>query len=96
MLNLTELSNQGANVVITVSVEDLRMFLNEVADRLSVAEQQGKEHTEVYLTVAEVTERLGVDRSSLWRWDRNGYLKKVRVGGKVRYKLSDVQKLMEG
>ena len=49
-----------------------------------------------YLTANETAKHLGVDISTLWRWDKTGYLTKVRVGGKVRYRLSDVTKLMEG
>ena len=71
-MDLMQLSNYNANVLITVSIEDLKRFLAEVSNQLSVAKQQEKEHTEVYLTVAEVSEKLGVDRSSLWRWDKTG------------------------
>lgn len=44
----------------------------------------------------EVARRLGVDPSTLWRWDKAGYLKPVRQGSKVFYRESDVIDLEEG
>jgi len=32
----------------------------------------------------------------LWRWDKTGYLKPYRIGGKVRYRLSEIDKILGG
>lgn len=50
---------------------------------------------EDYLTAKETAKKLGVDLSTLWRWDRSGYLKKIKVGKSVKYRGSDIRKLME-
>ena len=63
---------------------------------LSWAEEQNKRLAEIYLTAKETSDKLGVDVSTLWRWDKSGYLKKIKVGNAIRYRLSDVNKLMEG
>lgn len=51
---------------------------------------------ETYLSAQEAANKLEVDVSTLWRWDKSGYLKKIKVGNKIRYRESDVTKLMEG
>lgn len=51
---------------------------------------------ESYLTAKEAAAQLGVDVSTLWRWNKSGYLKKVKWGNAIRYRGSDVTKLMEG
>ena len=51
---------------------------------------------ESYLSAQETADKLGVDVSTLWRWDKSGYLKKLKIGNKIRYRESDVLKLMEG
>ena len=56
-------------------------------------ETQYKKETD--LTAEETSEMLGVDKSTLWRWDKCGYLPKVKVGSKVRYRLTDVESLMK-
>ena len=51
-----------------------------------------KESTSNVLLKREATAaRLGVDLSTLWRWDRSGYLRPVRIGRSVYYKLSDIE-----
>ena len=49
-----------------------------------------------YLTTKEAAEKLGMDVSTLWRMDKTGYLKKIKIGSAVRYLESDVLKLLEG
>ena len=51
---------------------------------------------ESYLSAQETADKLGVDVSTLWRWDKSGYQKKIKVGNKTRYRESDIIKLMEG
>jgi excisionase family DNA binding protein len=51
---------------------------------------------ETYPTPKQVCEILGVDNSTLWRWKRKGYLVPANVGGKVRYKMSEVKALLNG
>lgn len=52
--------------------------------------------TERYLSPKQAAEILGVDLSSLWRWSKRDYLIPSNVGGKKRYKYSDIKKLLEG
>lgn len=39
---------------------------------------------------------LGVTLSILWRWDNDKYLEKIKIGNKVRYHLSDVERMIKG
>lgn len=52
--------------------------------------------TERYLSPKQAAEILGVDLSSLWRWSKRDYLIPSNVGGKKRYKYSDIKKLLKG
>ena len=51
---------------------------------------------ETYLTVDEAALRLGVSRSTLWRWDKEGYLKKIKRGKKITYRQSDIERIING
>lgn len=55
-----------------------------------------KPKMEKMLTIRQVGEILGVDPSTLWKWDREGYLCKTYIGGKPRYKESEVMAIREG
>ncbi|KAA2651618.1 MerR family transcriptional regulator, partial [Alistipes onderdonkii] len=39
-------------------------------------------------------EKLHVDPSTLWSWDKRGYLRKIEVGGKRLYRESDVEAIL--
>ncbi len=49
---------------------------------------------EKYLTTDQVCELLSVSRVTLWSWDRKGILESCRIGNQKRYKLSDIEKIM--
>lgn len=84
-------------VNITLNGAELKTVLGEwfaqiTETFLQQLEAQHKE--EKYLTAEETAQMLGVDKSTLWRWSKCGYLPKCTWGGKVRYRLSDIEDLM--
>lgn len=50
----------------------------------------------VMLNREAVARRLHISMSTLWRWDRSGYLKAVRYGRAVWYRLTDIEALERG
>lgn len=54
------------------------------------------QNTETYPSREKVMEMLDVSESTLWRWSKNGYLVPLNVGGKRRYLMSDVKRILEG
>ena len=95
-MNIREILSSGTTTLLVVSPTDLKEFaLSLISEREEEKKSNIPAH-ETYLTQDEVSAKSQVDKSTLWRWDKSGYLTKVRVGGKVRYRLSDVTKLMEG
>ncbi|MBV8038868.1 helix-turn-helix domain-containing protein [Bacteroides sp. AN502] len=93
-MNIQNLINSGANVAVTISLLDLREWALELMNESK--QEKEEDVSDNYLSVGEVIDKLRVNASTLWRWDKSGYLKKLKVGGKVRYRESDVIKLMEG
>lgn len=94
---INQIMNAGANVQLVLSATDLKeLFFQWQKERNEEEKRRSVPAPETYLTQDEVAAKLQVDKSTLWRWDKSGYLNKCRVGGKVRYRLSDVTKLMEG
>lgn len=93
-MNIREILNTGTNVQLVVNALDLR----EAFLMWSEEQRQKSEPTlsETHLSAQEAADKLGVDISTLWRWNKSGYLKKIKIGNSVRYRESDVLKLMEG
>ncbi|WP_280751158.1 MULTISPECIES: helix-turn-helix domain-containing protein [unclassified Parabacteroides] len=92
-MSIQELLKTNANVSITINAFEMKeAFLawhRELKEEASPAE-------EILLTAQEAADRIPCDPSTLWRWNKSGYLKSIKVGSKVRYRMSDIQKLMEG
>ncbi|MDR0940120.1 MAG: helix-turn-helix domain-containing protein [Mediterranea sp.] len=86
-------------MAITVTTSDLkemvRYFLDE-AHKQFEQELLSAQKGEVYLITKEVVATLKVDRTTLWRWANTGYLVPIELGGKRRYRSSDIEKLMKG
>jgi excisionase family DNA binding protein len=84
---------QLQNVTISLTGEQLNDFANHIlSGARSIYEK--KEQPEQYLTRKQAAEMLDVDLSTLWRWNRENYLCAVEIGGKRKYKLSDVNKIL--
>lgn len=95
---LHKIIEEAPQINLTITAADLRDFaaqlISETKEQLEqeIAETKG----ESYLSSEKVMERLEISKTTLWRWKQRGYLVPVRVGGNDRYKLSDIQKIVEG
>ena len=54
------------------------------------------EKSQIFISKEEAMNILKVDASTLWRWNKSGYLKCTKVGNKVRYCLADVEDIQNG
>ena len=95
-MNINELVKTGANVLITVEAKDLIHFADHLIDKSKKELEEAviADKAENYPTPNQVSEMINVDLSTLWRWKKKGYLVPIEVGGKRRYKMSDVNKIL--
>ena len=78
-----------------VEGEGLCYFEDLLAAWLGDAEfAVAESRTEIYLSRTKVMEMLEVASATLWRWEKCGYLVPLSVGSKKRYRLSDIQRLL--
>ena len=97
-MNINEILKTGVNLTVSVGINELREWHREViADtRRELEEVVLSDKAETYPTVKQVQEMLNVDNSTLWRWNKKGYLKTFEFGGGRRYKMSDVKAILNG
>ena len=86
------------NVIYQLTSKDLQRFAMTLIDntKKELEEKILADKTERYMSPKDVAEMLGVNPSTLWRWSNSKYLTPSNVGGKKRYKYSDIKKLLEG
>jgi len=97
-MNLQELLNSAQTINITVGLSDLRTFANELIQetKRELEEAVISDKSETYPTREQVCEILSVNQSTLWRWAQRKYLVPIEVGGKRRYKMSEVKAILNG
>lgn len=95
---LLELAKEMPNLKIEVTLADMLAFHKEVMSdtKRELEETVISEKAETYPSPKQVCEILDVDNSTLWRWKNKGYLVPIDVGGKRRYRMSDIKKILNG
>lgn len=90
------LHSGNANVKVEVNGEDLLTFSNELINRAKteLSADYAEAQKEKYLTKEEVKAICHVCDATLWHWNRKRYLKTVKIGSKVRYRQSDIRKIL--
>lgn len=98
-MEIKDILTSGANVNITISANDLRTFLAEVAQEVvnkEKAAEAAKNDVEM-LNQAQVCSYLGVSKATVWRWEKIGYLRpSTRMGSRPMYNKTDVERIKKG
>ena len=96
--NLIQVAKECPDLVVSIKLCDL-MEANTllIANVKSELEQTiADQNAETYLSRDKVKEILEIGDTTLWRWQKSGYLVPINVGGKRRYRKSDVKRILEG
>lgn len=95
---MIQLAKECPDITITIKLRDLveanTILIQETKRELEqiISDQ----NTETYPSREKVMEILGVSSATLWRWNKMGYLSPLNVGGKRRYRMSDVKRILGG
>lgn len=97
-MNLQELLKSGQAISITIGLPELEIFGKNLIQSAKLELEQAviSDRAETYPNREQVCSILNVDQSTLWRWAKRGYLVPVEIGGKRRYKMSDVKAILNG
>ena len=92
-----ELAMRCPNAIIQINMGDLCEFAHQLINNATEGAQLNLERADLskeLLTIDEVVSMLKVSKMTLWRWDKNGLLTKVDMGGVRRYHRSEVEALV--
>ena len=85
------------SITLTISGADLISFAETlVKDTAQEVKQaiQAENKPDELLTRQQVAEMLGVTLTTLFHWNNKGILPTIKIGNKVRYRRSDVEKAL--
>jgi predicted DNA-binding transcriptional regulator AlpA len=96
---MTLLDDDRDKIRFELSGQDLLKFSNDLIIRtkeelfLKMAIEKKEEK---YFTKAEVKQFCGVCDATLWHWQKRNYLNPIRIGRRVMYKKSDIDRMLNG
>lgn len=98
MLIIKNSMQYTGSIIYQITQADLKEFAMTLIEdtKKELEEKILADKTERYMSPKDVAEMLGINPSTLWRWSNRKYLTPSNVGGKKRYKYSDIKKLLEG
>lgn len=89
---------------VMITAEQFKAIVKEAADKAirenaaevhNVSFNEEDDEIEDYLTREETAEKLGVNVTTLWRWNKEGYLPCVKIGSKVKYPMSVIRAFID-
>ena len=88
----------GVATLVVMKADDLKQTIIETVKeaKRNMEKDIALNNSEVLLTTNQVLERLSISRTTLWHWVKKRYIIPVEIGGKQRYKLSDVNAILKG
>ncbi|HAQ19234.1 MAG TPA: DNA-binding protein [Prolixibacteraceae bacterium] len=94
--DIQELIKNGADVSVTIKTTDLINFADYLISRKVKALEEVviNDKAESYMTPRQVSEKYNVNLSTLWRWNKKGYLTTIEFGGSRRYRTSAVKAIL--
>ena len=96
IMNLNEIIKTGTNLTVSIGINELRQWHDEVIEdtRRKLEAVVISDKAESYLAPKQVSEMLGVNLSTLWRYSKRKYLVPIEVGGKRKYRMSDLKAIL--
>lgn len=97
-MDIQQLAQCAPAINLTITAADLKEFaVLLIAETKAELEQSiSDSKAETYLSSEKVMQMMEISKTTLWRWKQRGYLVPVRVGGNERYRMSDINKILEG
>ena len=90
-----QLTNKNQNVMLVMTLEDLTELFKSVIQKYANEKDSSKEEDPHLLSVEESTKILNVSKPTLWRWAKDGYIKPTKIGKRVYYPKSEIEKIIK-
>ena len=97
MIDIIKICKECPDLILTVKAKDLTEMVSFciLETKRQIEQTLADASAEVYLSPTKTAEMLDVDPSTLFRWNRRNCLTPIKLGGKSKYRLSDINKLLK-
>ena len=94
---LVENPSIAKDITLQINGAALLQFADKLADATALKVEQrikAENKSDELLTREQVKEILNVSHTTLYHWNNKGILSAIKIGNKVRYRRSDIEKLI--
>ena len=93
---VNDILKSGGTTLMVIKAEDLKKAIRETISetRRQMEDEIEMNNSETLLSGQQVQDKLSVSRTTLWNWRKDGYLVPIEIGGKYRYRLSDINTIL--
>lgn len=92
-LNLAQ-DNQVLTALFTIFKPIIKEAVRDVLEEQTESIRQAEDDKKL-INTEQACKMIGVDRGTLWRWNKEQYLCVHKVGKKNLYRVGDIRRLME-
>lgn len=93
-MSIYEFLNENSALNVTINAGQLTEIVDYAISKAK-AEFEAQQKTEIFLTRQETATKCKVNLTTLFRWSRSGYLCPVKVGKRVMYSQSSIDKILQ-
>lgn len=98
-MDLEALAKAFPEMTVSISLSDLlkaqEILIQRTRDEERRAMARAGAELDDLIPKDTVRQKLGVAPATLWRWEKEGYLPAVRIGTKIYYRVSAVDRILE-
>lgn len=95
-MDLVEIARAFPDLCVSVRLADLLEANEALARRVREDARREQRRGDSLVPREEARRRLGgPDPSTMWRWEKAGYLEPVRIGTRLFYRESDIEGIMK-
>lgn len=97
MLN-TLIKTGDVNITVAVKVGDLLLFAERLIEKVKreLPPPQTSEEPNKLIPAKQLCEMLAIKLPTLYKWQRQGYIAPVHIGGRAYYRHSDILSINKG
>lgn len=91
-------SNGDANIIVAVKVGDLLLFAESLIEKAKceLPPPRTAEEPNKLIPAKQLCEMLAIKLPTLYKWQRQGYIAPVHIGGRAYYLHSDILNINKG
>ena len=97
-MKLNDLVEHGADITVAIKIGDLLLFADNLIQRAKneLATPPATVNEDKLVTADELCRMLNIKKPTLYKWQRQGYIAPVHIGGRSFYRHSDISEINKG